>query len=236
MTPTLILTRPLAQSESFAAQVLAAWGKPLDVVISPVLKIEMLPVVMPEVDAVIFTSANGVRATQSMTLPAGLTAWCVGDKTAALARAAGFRTQTGSGDADGLVSLLSDAHPTGTIAHIRGKHARGDISTRLNAVGVRCIDVVAYDQLPCDLTHAAQQVLFDARTVILPLFSPRSSTILSRQGPFHAKVRVIALSQAVKDALDPALGWTADVVSRPDEQAMLAAVTARLLEGPAEAG
>jgi uroporphyrinogen-III synthase len=228
MTPTLIVTRPIAQSESFAASVVAAWDGPLDVIVSPLIQIVPVQVTLPEVDAVIFTSANGVNAARSLGLPAGLRAWCVGDKTGQVAQDAGFDPIAGPGDADGLVAQLVMDQPTGTIAHIRGAHARGDVCARLNAAGLHCIDVIAYDQQPRRLSPQAHAALCGNKPVIFPLFSPRTSTILHQQGPFAAPVHVVALSEAVKNAVDPALGWDITVVSTPNADAMKHATLAAL--------
>lgn len=242
MTPTLILTRPLAQSESFAAKVASAWARPLDVIIAPLIEIVPVAAEMPDADMVIFTSANGVHAARNLGLRAGMTAWCVGAKTAEVAKEAGFASVIGPGDADGLVAKLINAHPTGRLAHIRGKHARGDVASRLNQAGLHCADVIAYDQKACQLSAQAQAALCADAPVVLPLFSPRSSTILSEQGPSTAPVHAIALSQAVADAIDPALGLRVTVTARPDASAMLEAVLSALaaaggsLEGPAQAG
>ena len=224
MTPTLIVTRPSAQSARFAADVKAAWGRPLHVLISPLLRIEPLPVAKPKADALIFTSANGVKAAMALRLPRGLVAWCVGEKTAALAKEAGFAPKTGPGDADGLVHDLIRAHPTGRIAHIRGTHTRGDVVARLKAAGLDCFDVVAYDQLECPLTSEVVSALNGVNPVILPLFSPRTCTILKKQGPYAAPLCVVAMSEAVKNAIDPVDHWQVSVAVRPDTDAMMAAV------------
>lgn len=228
MTPTLIVTRPIAQSESFAAAVIAAWDGPLNLIVSPLIEIVPLPATIPDVESVIFTSANGVNAASGLGLPAGLKAWCVGDKTAQSAAQAGFDPIIGPGDAEGLVARLIAAQPTGMIAHIRGMHARGDVCARLNAAGLHCLDVVAYDQQSCALTPEALKALSADKLAILPLFSPRTSTILSGQGPFKAPVHIVALSDAVRSAVDPAFGWDITVVSTPDADAMKLATLAAL--------
>ena len=228
MTPTLIVTRPTAQSDSFAASISSAWNRPLNLIVSPLIKIVAMPVTVPAMDLVIFTSVNGVNAAHSLGLPAGLKAWCVGVKTAQVARLAGFDSITGPGDADGLVAHVIAAQPVGTIAHIRGKHARGEVSARLNVAGLTCIDVVAYDQEPCDLSAQAQSALCANDPVIFPLFSPRTSAILSAQGPFSVPVHVLALSDAVKNAVDPELGWDITVVLSPDGDTMEKATLAAL--------
>jgi uroporphyrinogen-III synthase len=228
MKPTLIVTRPTAQGERFAASVASAWDGPLEMIVSPLIKIVPVKVTAPNVAAVIFTSANGVYAAAAMGLPAGLAAWCVGGRTAQAAQQSGYVPITGPGDADGLVAHLISARPAGTVAHIRGKHARGDVCARLNAAGLLCLDVVAYDQQSCALSSRAHAALNADIPVVAPLFSPRTSTILSEQGPFAATIHVIALSNAVKEAIDPALNWDIAVVSSPDGEAMIRATVAAL--------
>ena len=228
MTPTLILTRPIAQSESFAAEIMARWTGPLNVIISPLLRISPVAASLPDLDAVVFTSVHGVKAAQDLGLPPGTQAWCVGPTTAQAAQTAGFVAKTGPGDADGLVAQILDTPPSGRIAHIRGRHARGDISARLMAAGINCADIVAYDQQPCNLSAQARALLDGDKPVVVPLFSPRSCTILQEQGPFTAPLYAVAISEAVQNVIGPDLGWEVTVANTPDGQAMQNATIATL--------
>ena len=212
----------------FAAELAAQWGGPLRVIHAPLIEIAPIKADCEAPDAVIFTSANGVAAAASLHLPKEVQAWCVGPKTAELAQAAGFVPTVGPGDAEGLVSDIIAAKPLGRLAHIRGRHARGEISARLNTAGISCMDVVAYDQIEQPLTTEAKKALAGADPVFLPLFSPRTATILNKQGPFAAPVHVIALSEAVKAAVSAEVANRVTLAERPDGQAMLAAVLAAL--------
>jgi len=223
MTPTVILTRPKAQSASFAAELTAQYDGPIEIIRSPL--IEIIPVAARSTgpDAVIFTSANGVIASGRLDLPAGVTAWCVGPKTAALAQEAGFMPITGPGDADGLVSQIIAAKPPGRLAHIRGMHARADLSARLGAAGFICDDIVAYAQKALTLTDQARSATSAQNPVIFPLFSPRTATIFSQQAPFLSPVHAIALSPAVARAIPAGIAQAVTVAQRPDGPAMVAA-------------
>lgn len=223
MTPTLIMTRPKAQSVSFADEIVARWDGPLRIIHAPLIEIVIQDTSSSHADAVIFTSANGVAAARQFGLPKGLPAWCVGPRTAQVARLAGFAPIEGPGTADGLVERIIDAKPTGSLAHIRGTHTRGDVSARLNAVGVSCADIVAYDQHEIDLSSEARDALAGEGPVIFPLFSPRTAAILTKQGPFAAPVAVIAISEAVQNALDPAYAKRVVVAQKPDAAAMIEA-------------
>ena len=228
MTPTLLLTRPDGRNASFASAVRAAWQGPLDVISSPLLSISFLPAEVPEAEALIFTSVNGVDAAASLAPKQGMKAWCVGGRTADAARAAGFAPEIGPGDADGLVRHIISARPAGRLAHIRGRHTRGDVAGRLTAAGLICDDVVAYDQLPCPPSVAARAALSSDFPVVAPLFSPRTATILIQQGPFAAPVHVVAMSEAVKEAaaVVPLAGIT--VAASPEAESMVEAVVATL--------
>ena len=238
MTANLILTRPKAQCDSFAAQIAARWTGPLNIVISPLLRIIPLTPRIGAVDAVIFTSANGVDAAQRLNIPKGIPAWCVGDKTAALAQEAGFVPHVGPGDADGLVDAIIAAKPAGHLVHVRGKHTRGAVKDRLCAAGLNCVDLVTYDQQQLLLNKEAELVLNAQEPVIFPLFSQRTAAILDAQGPFCAPVHVIALSDTVAEAFNQDAAVQVLVARRPDMAAMLAATVdalGALLEGPADA-
>lgn len=228
MTPTLILTRPAAQSESFAAEIIALWDKPLHIILSPLLEIVPLQAKVTRPHAVIFTSANGVAAAKTLKLPKGLTAWCVGAKTGRMAQEAGFDPIVGPGDAAGLVRDIVAARPSGVLAHIRGMYTRGDVAAHLAAAGIPCMEVVAYDQRALPLTAQAQASLRGQQPVIFPLFSPRTATILNRQGPFSGPVEVIAMSDAVKDVLDCENFSKVSVAVKPERDAMIAETLAAL--------
>lgn len=222
------MTRPKAQSASFADMVVAAWNGPLTVVHSPLIEIVWIDTPPSAGEVLIFTSVNGVAAAKRMTLPKGRPAWCVGDKTAKAARNAGFAPKTGPGDADGLVADIIAANPRVRLAHIRGMHTRGDVSARLAAAGVNCDDVIAYDQRALTLNAAAKSALAGKSPVIVPLFSPRTGVIFAQQGPYQAKVYAPVISEAVKDALEPSLVARVDLANRPDANAMLDATLAAL--------
>ncbi|MEO1640336.1 MAG: uroporphyrinogen-III synthase [Pseudomonadota bacterium] len=228
--PTLIVTRPMAQGKAFAEEVAGQWDGALRSILSPLIAITQQDVTPPPADALILTSANGVTSAAAMKWPTGMQAWCVGAKTAAVAREAGFDAIEGPGDAAGLVAMLTSERPTGTLLHMRGQHSRGDIAGQLTAAGLACAELISYDQTAQPLTPAAQQALQNTAPVILPLFSPRTATILSSAAPFAAPLHVVALSDAVKSALRLQGLASLHVVDRPDGPSMVAATLAVLRE------
>lgn len=224
MTPTLIVTRPKDQGEDFGRAIAERWDGPLDIILSPLLRIVPITAKVDVPDALIFTSVNGVAAAQRLQVPGGLAAWCVGEKTAQAAAVAGYDPITGPGDATGLLAAIITAQPDGRLAHFRGKHARGDIAANLTQAGLTCADVVAYDQEELPLSEAAQMALAGNSPVIVPLFSPRTGMIFSANGPYQAKVHAVVISDAVKAVLEPLALETATKASQPDAMAMQDAV------------
>lgn len=220
MNPTLIVTRPAQQGATFAARVSDRYGNSVRVIQSPLLEIRPVPVTqdLSGVAGVIFTSANAVGAVD---MPAGLTAWCVGPKTAMAAQKAGFHARTGPGDGAALVAMIRKDGHCGPLAHIRGKHTHGDIAGTLTRAGIICHDVVAYDQTARPLTEDAKTALGGDFPVVLPLFSPRTATILNAQGHFTAPVHVVVISEAVKNALGSMPVASLTVAAQPNGKAML---------------
>jgi len=211
MQPVLLITRPAPDGARFARHF-----DGVRVVLSPLQRIDPVEAVC-DAQAVVFTSTNGVAQAHRLGLSA-VRAWCVGDRTAADARAAGFDAISARGTVEDLLELILAARPTIPIAHIRGRDARGDLAPRLRAAGIDCADCIAYAQTPLSLTAHAITAIEGADPVIIPLFSPRAATLLLGQVTLGPKVRLVAISQAVAKA---ALPHDAIVAAKPDGQAML---------------
>jgi uroporphyrinogen-III synthase len=241
----LLLTRPRAQSERFARETLAALGREVPVVIAPL--IEILPrglTIDPGGAAgLIFTSENGVAAFAGIDARRHWPVWCVGERTAQAARAAGFaRVELGGGDAEALLAGILAARRRGPLLHLRGQHAAGDLVGRLTAAGLPATAAVVYDQRACALPAEARALLADpAEDLLLPLFSPRSAALLVKAAAAavtEARLHPVAISMAtaeVWDAGGAGLGQPARIAAAPDAPAMIAALAEVLAEGSAGA-
>ena len=230
MTPILIVTRPEPQGAAFAATIRQAWDGPLHIILSPLLQIVSVHVAddLSGLGGVIFTSVNGVAQATRLGIHNDIPAFCVGDKTAAAASAAGFAAITGPGDATQLTEMILADRPTGPLAHIRGKHARGNIADVLTDAGLPCQDVIAYDQLALPLTDVAQKALQGKNPVVVPLFSARTCTIFEGCGPFAAPLHVVAISAAAMPKHVSA--QTKTISAAPDGSAMIDATLGCLRE------
>ncbi|WP_106746583.1 uroporphyrinogen-III synthase [Yoonia maritima] len=227
MMPTLIVTRPAKQGEEFARVMRDRFGDRVEIVLSPLIEIVPVPVNvdLEHLSGVIFTSVHAVNAVE---LPAGITAWCVGPRTAACATKAGFHAITGPGDAKALCDVIQKQAPCGPLAHIRGVHTRGEIARTLTKAGLPCGDVVAYEQQDLPLNSDALSVLKGEFPVVLPLFSPRTATIFSSQRPFVAPLHLVVMSNVVKKATGTVDAQTIAVASQPNGHSMIGATFARL--------
>jgi len=222
--PILLVTRPEPAARRFLAAVRAAGAVPFHAMLAPVMEIRPVPAEVKTGDlaGIILTSVHGAEAANRLRLPKGLTAWCVGDRTADVARVAGFSPISADGDADDLVALILSQAPVGPLLHLRGAHVRGDVAGRLNAAGLTCRAAVMYDQVEMPLTPEAMAALMGDVAVALPLFSPRSGTILHNAGPFRALLHVLAISPAAAAAVAGLGPVTVAIAALPTGLAMVA--------------
>ncbi len=236
--PVILLTRPLPQSQRFAAQLHARWPD-MTVVISPLMVPEYFSPDLPRRDfgAVILTSETGAEAARRISA-AGVSlprrAFCVGDRTALVAKSAGFQVQSAGGDADGLVALILSQHLPGPLLFLRGRDAAGNVEERLNISGTETLSAVVYAQSRQFLSEQAHQVLQGDAPVILPLFSSRTTLIFSAERPLNARsapLWVAAMSLAVAEAAADLLPARMLTATRPDAPAMLDAIADLIAEG-----
>ena len=222
--PTILLTRPLVQSQRFADQIGGA-------LISPLMRPEFLTPELPTraFAAVVLTSETGAEAAGRISASGvSLTkrAFCVGHRTAEAARAAGFEVSSAGGDADDLLAHILAAAPLGRLLLLHGQDTVGDLNKRLNSAGIESVSQTIYRQIAQSLSDEAIAVLQGPRPVILPIFSPRSARLLAaelRRIAAKAPIWLAALSPAVAEAFDFPTVYT-EIATHPDSAAMLQAV------------
>lgn len=226
--PVVLLTRPQAQSESFAAE-LRQRAPQMAIVTSPLLEPALLNPPVPQGNwaAVILTSQTGAEAAARMKAALPDLAFCVGRKTGLAAEAAGFAPIVADGDAEDLLALIL-SQPKAPLLHLRGREARGDLARRLSASGLPTEELVVYAQDPRPLAPEAAAALRGTTRLIVPLFSPRSAEILGsecRRIAATAPLTLIAMSEAVARSADFGQG-SVQIVAHPDGTKMLDAVLA----------
>ena len=233
----VLITRPEPQASRFAAALSDALPGRVQPVLSPLMAAEFLPVPLPpgRFAALVLTSETGAEAAIRLRM-AGADlpshALCVGDQTAAAARAAGFDAVSAKGDAGDLLALILSEPDPGPMLYLHGRDRAADLARGL--YGQRQLHAVAaYVQNPLPLTPEARQVLAKDAPVLLPVFSPRSARLLAAALPTHrlADLWPVTISEKTRKALPPALADHALVATRPDGTAMIQAI-ARLLALP----
>jgi uroporphyrinogen-III synthase len=222
--PTLLMTRPAAASQA----TLRHWADilPADwtILVSPLMEIAPIANV-PDLSGargVIFTSAQGVECGG----PASeIPAYCVGPRTAAVARDAGWIVARVAPDAETLLGVLLADPPPGPLVHIAGRHRRGAVAERLGEAGLPMRVVEVYDQRPLPLTPEAERALRGSAPVIVPLFSPRSARRFSDLAPSGAPLHVIAMSDAVLAETTGLGAVSRTVAPHPDGAGMISALS-----------
>lgn len=216
----ILLTRPQPQSQRFADQ-LAGLGR--QIVISPLMAAEVMNAPRPIGDfaAVIFTSETAVSVPMQ-NLPKR--AYCVGKRTATVARAAGFDAQSADGDWRKLYDLILRDHPAGRLLFLHAAEAARDLPNALNKAGLETVSVPVYCQNPQPLTAQAVQFLQTDSPVILPLFSARSAKLFFAE---YGRIQATAPTFIAALSVQVAQGITAarlHIAARPDGPAMVDAV------------
>ncbi len=238
---TVLVTRPVADAGPLAA-VLAAHG--IAARLEPLLLIEFLPgppLVLAGVQAILATSANGVRALSLRTECRSLPLFAVGDATAREAREQGLITvESASGDVEALAALVkARLDPTqGTLLHVAGTALAGDLAANLVSAGFACRREVLYRARTAEgLSEETAAALREGLVDGVLLYSPRTAAtfvhLVKAAGLAAQCVRLHAfcLSAAVAAAVNQ-IAWKAVVTAAmPIEAALVAAVARAAAEG-----
>jgi uroporphyrinogen-III synthase len=229
----LLVTRPEPECER-TATALRARGH--EVLVLPLLRIEAVA----DADlgagpwaALIFTSANAVRAVaqhRRFGELAGLPAYVVGGRTRIAAAAAGFaEVRSADGDVGDLVRLTVAQPPAAglPLLYLAGRDRSGDVAGALGGHGLQVETVVIYGAVmetnlapPVRAALAAGEIdgvlHFSARTVAA-FVAVASAAQLDQPA---MKARHFCLSAAVAAPLIAAGASAIEVAATPNEQAL----------------
>lgn len=240
-----LVTRPQGDAEN-VARLLRARG--MDVRIEPLL--EIVPVVGAIVDphgvqAILATSANGVRALAAATPERGLPMLAVGDASARVARDLGFaRVEGAGGDVDSLAALVKRrvSPAAGALLHVAGTVVAGDLAGQLAADGYDVRRIVLYEARAATAPSPGLIDALEQKSLDLALFfSPRTAATfatLMREASLTEACRPLTaycLSAAVARVLDPLPWRRLRVAARPEQQALLALIDEDLDQAAARA-
>lgn len=228
--PMIWLTRPLGDSESFAAE-LARHG--IDSIVAPVMRIE--PTAPQEIHtdhihAVLLTSRHARLALEMLPASARtLPIFCVGAATAELASAAGFlQVIRGSSDVLGLLPRVMEKMAAGSrLLYLAGEETRVDVALLLKPHDIHVEKVVTYiahaeTSLPEELIHAVKE----GKVTGISLFSPRSARLAAQLLEQHgilvhtAPMDIYCLSLNVAEAAAALGGSRVHACNIPTRKAM----------------
>ena len=241
-----LITRPEEDAATLAD---ALRQRGVEVSIEPLLSIRTLPGVaidLEGVQALLFTSSNGVRAFAELSQRRDMPCFTVGDATAAAARSAGFaRVESAGGDVRDLARLVSEKlQPAGGLLfHAAASAVAGDLAAAVEGAGFGLRRAVIYEAKPAErLADETLRRLADGAIDWVLFFSPRTAQTfvkLIEATPVADRLRLaggiarteaLCLSPAVADAVQK-LAWRSVLSAlRPDLPGMLQLVDATLAE------
>ena len=227
----LIITRPLERALPLSEK-LKEEGH--EIFLAPVLKIQTCPFSKPEepLQAVIFTSVQGVEAVVEQGSFQIFPAFTVGSKTAGAARQADFETiYNADGNIDDLYNLILErANPgKGLLLHLTGEQPAGKLVERLKeknyrAARERVYEALAADSLSAQIVEKIRKKAFDG----VLFYSPRTAAIFTRiiletalEGCFKNAV-AFCLSENIAEKAEE-LAWKEIALpENPNEASMIA--------------
>jgi uroporphyrinogen-III synthase len=230
----ILVTRPAEDGEAFAHELRQ---RGIDALLDPLLTIEFLagpPLALDGVQAVLVTSANGIRAFAARDPRRAIAVYAVGASSAACARALGFDPVfSAAGDVAALAHLVTERLDpnAGAVLHVAGSRLAGDLAGALEKAGFAYRRAVLYEARTASALAPETAAALLAGTIDgVALFSPRTATtfvalvgaagLTDRLGA----VTAFCLSAAVATAAR-GLAWRAiAIAAHPDKDALVATI------------
>jgi uroporphyrinogen-III synthase len=226
-----LITRPEEDAASLAD---ALRKRGIEPVIEPMLAVAPETedaIDMAGVQALLFTSANGVRELARREKRRDLPVYAVGDATARAAHAAGFGKVASAGrDAEALAKLVAAQlkPPDGALLHPRGRDTTGHLESALRAAGFELHEPVVYRaDAAKSLSPSVRKMLADGGIELALFFSPRTArnfATLARDaklGDATRNMTAACLSKPVADALAPLVFGRVIVAPQPNQESLL---------------
>jgi len=226
----VLITRPEREAANLA-QVLR--GHRHEPVIAPLFQLQMLhppegfAATLAAAQAILITSANGVRALAEATETRSKPVFAVGDTTAATAEGLGFTPViSASGDATALADLVRQRldPKAGPLLHVSG----ADVAGALSPEGFEVQRVVLYEAREAETLPESARAALEARAVdVVTFFSPRAAQLFVRLvteaglAETCRPVTAIAISPAAAQPLADLPFARTVAAERPTRQAVL---------------
>jgi uroporphyrinogen-III synthase len=179
------------------------------------------------VQAILATSANGIRAFVRRSPRRDFPIFAVGPQTAEEARKSGFtEVRNADGDAKALAQAATLwAAKKGVLLHVCGEDAPGTLAENLTLRGFTVRRCPLYAIVPAThLPDAARQALEDRALDAAMFFSPKSARIFGvlADGLPTEDMTALCISPATAQALSPMAFAQIAVAAKPNQAAILA--------------
>jgi uroporphyrinogen-III synthase len=234
----ILITRPLEDATSMAERLRALGYSP---VIVPLLTIHFRDgpeISLDGVQAILATSANGVRAIARRTQRREVPVFAVGPQTAEAAKAHGFSMIH---DADGDAEALAAAIPKwtvpdrGILLHAVGAEAPKVLASRLSDAGfdVRretLYEASAISKLPPALEMHLKNGSLEGAIFMSPRSAQTFASLVARAGLDKSAQTIAAfcISEATENALSPLQFRNTFTAAKPNQSALLSLLSASL--------
>jgi uroporphyrinogen-III synthase len=223
----ILVTRPLQDGEETSRQ-LALRGH--EALVAPLMTLSFLDgpeVVLADVQAILATSANGVRALARRTARRDVALFAVGPQTATEAHKLGFQSvKSADGDAQALALAASRwAQPgEGVLLHVAGEGNDGKLAESLPGFTVRreiLYAVRGVEKMPATAAAALREGKIEAAL----FYSPRSAAIFRdcviKQDLPVENLIAICISAAAAAALASLPFGDVRVAAKPNQASLL---------------
>ena len=227
----VLVTRPLEDARETEAY-LKQRGH--EAVVAPLLTVNFHTgpqIDLAGVQAILATSANGVRALSRRTHRRDLPLFAVGPQTALAARDVGFSiVKSAEGDSLALAKSVANwaSAANGPLLHASGADGEGKLAKALADAGFKVrtefiYDVGAVTELPALVRRDLAEKKIDA----VLLFSPRSArtfvecVVATGLGAAVQNVAAVCISGAAAAALAPLKMGDIRIAERPNQKALL---------------
>jgi uroporphyrinogen-III synthase len=228
----MLVTRPEPEAADTAARLRAL---DIDPTVCPLLTFEALRPGLPEprgFAAIALTSAYALRALEQRGALNGylpLKAYAVGERTAAYARAVGFREVTSAGGSlSDLAELLAHAGLEGPVFYPTARQPAGDLAKSLAPYGVMVINAQVYDmQAIAGLPLQVREDLVQGQIGAALFYSRRTAETFVRLAgeglgrTVRTRLGMLCLSEQVAEPLIDAHFVRIGLADYPSEEAMM---------------
>lgn len=235
-----LLTRPEEDSHKLAQNLTRLGHR---ITSAPLLRIDYFDrneIDLTNFQAVLFTSANGVRAFIRNSQNRAIACYAVGDATAAEATKAGFQAIfTAGGDVNKLAELVMQKlkPDAGGLLHVSGKDTAGNLSGILDRAGFQATRKQLYKAAKATALPQKTQNLIKSRIIThIPFYSPRTAKafvqlIKAANLQDHlTKITALCLSPAVYDVIN-CLTWQKILTTeQPDQKNLFKLISLTLEE------